>query len=119
MSEPNFSAVARSPTSTDGLAGLMQICRFCLSIGVWANENEKVVRKIQNMDEKAMAELMRCIEEVMATLPEPDPAAEDDEKGSAASSLAPRSKRGSPVKPVPAEYVHPKQKREEAWLMSG
>jgi len=65
------------------LAGLLQIARFCLSIGVWANGNEKVIKKIQGLDEKVMAELMRSIEEVMGTLPE-----EDGEEG----------KRISPIK---------------------
>ena len=83
LPEPNFSSVVRSPTSPDGLAGLIQIARFCLSIGVWANGNEKVIKKIQGLDEKVMAELMRSIEEVMGTLPE-----EDREEG----------KRISPIK---------------------
>ena len=49
---------------------MIQISRFCLSIGVWANGNERVIKKIQGLDEKVMAELMRSIEEVMGTLPE-------------------------------------------------
>lgn len=96
LPEPNFTAVARSPTSTEGLSGLFQICRFCLCIGVWGNGNVKVVAKIQRLEAQVMAELMRCIEEVSATLPEPE-----GHDGSGDDTPAKgNSRRNSPEKPA-------------------
>jgi len=95
LPEPNFSAVVRSPTSADGMAGLIQICRFCLSIGVWANGNERVIKKIQTLDEKVMAELMKSIEGVMDTLPEEEGGSDT---GAGQGELMGVGKRRSPIK---------------------
>ena len=76
MKEPPFSSIAKSPTSVEGRNGLVQICRMCLSVAVWAPGNEKVIMKIQKLGEADMAELMRGIEQVMATFPV---AAEEDD----------------------------------------
>jgi protein HOOK3 len=70
LSEPDFSSIARSPTTKEGTDGLLQICRLCLAISVWAAGNEKVITRIRDLGEGHMAYLMKSIEEVMATLPE-------------------------------------------------
>lgn len=54
----------KSATSPDGAAGLIQIVRMCLAVGVWAPGNEKVIGKIQGLGEAHMNELMKSIEEV-------------------------------------------------------
>lgn len=69
LSEPNFNAIARSPKSAEGSAGLTQICRMCVAIGAMGQANERVIAKIQALDEESMVELMKTIEGVMATLP--------------------------------------------------
>jgi protein HOOK3 len=78
---------------------LIQISRFCLSIGVWANGNEKVIKKIQNLDEKVMAELMTSIEGVMDTLP---PVDAEDESEVKQEDLVGGRKRVSPMKQAAA-----------------
>ena len=72
MKEPNFSAIARTPTTGEGSAGLITLCRLCLAVGVLGPANEKVIAKIQSFEEGTMASLMKSIEEVMATLPKTD-----------------------------------------------
>ncbi|WVQ81913.1 hypothetical protein IAT38_004040 [Cryptococcus sp. DSM 104549] len=69
LPEPPFPTIAKSPESSEGTAGLLQVCRLCLAVGVWAQGNEKVIGKIQTMREEHMAQLMKSIEEVMASLP--------------------------------------------------
>jgi protein HOOK3 len=73
---------------------LTQICKFCLCISVWASGNEKVVHKIQTLDAKVQEELMRCINEVSATLP----LAEGEAEEMASQMQARGSKRTSPEK---------------------
>nr|XP_019044643.1 hypothetical protein I302_06556 [Kwoniella bestiolae CBS 10118]OCF23573.1 hypothetical protein I302_06556 [Kwoniella bestiolae CBS 10118] len=70
LPEPPFSTIAKAPSTSEGSKGLAQICRMCLAVGVWAPGNEKVIEKIQGLRESHMAELMKSIEEVMATLPQ-------------------------------------------------
>ncbi|WWC71606.1 uncharacterized protein I206_105564 [Kwoniella pini CBS 10737] len=70
LPEPPFSTIAKAPSTSEGSKGLVQICRLCLAVGVWAPGNEKVIAKIQGLRESYMAELMKSIEEVMATLPQ-------------------------------------------------
>ncbi|WVQ74880.1 hypothetical protein IAR50_004487 [Cryptococcus sp. DSM 104548] len=70
LPEPPFSTIAKSPSTREGSQGLIQICRLCLVIGVWAPNNENVITKIQRLSEDHMAELMKSIEQVMATMPE-------------------------------------------------
>ncbi|KAK1927088.1 protein-nucleus import-related protein [Papiliotrema laurentii] len=69
LPEPPFRTIARSPSSPEAIAGLLQIARMCLSVSVWAPGNEKVIARIQGLEEGHMAELMRGIEEIMRTLP--------------------------------------------------
>lgn len=64
LREPAFATIAKSPSTSEGTAGLVQISRLCLAVGVWAPGNEKVIGKIQGLSEDDMAELMRSIEEV-------------------------------------------------------
>lgn len=64
LPEPNFNAIARSPKSAEGSSGLVQICRFCVAVGAVGPANERVIAKIQALDEGAMVELMKCIEGV-------------------------------------------------------
>ncbi|KAK4689518.1 hypothetical protein P7C73_g592, partial [Tremellales sp. Uapishka_1] len=85
LPEPHFTVISKSPGTAEGLQGLLQICRFCLAIGVWAPGNEKVIERIQKLEETQMAELMRSIEGIMDTLPGEKEAVE----------------RLSPVKPIP------------------
>ncbi|OCF57302.1 hypothetical protein L486_04758 [Kwoniella mangroviensis CBS 10435] len=77
LPEPPFPTIAKAPSTSEGLKGLAQICRICLAVGVWAPGNEQVIAKIQGLRESHMAELMKSIEEVMATLPQEEGA--DDE----------------------------------------
>lgn len=56
--------MARSPLPKDGIEGLLQISRLCLSLSVWAPGNEKVIAKISDLGEAHMAQLMRSIEDV-------------------------------------------------------
>lgn len=106
LAEPPFSAIAKSPGSREGIDGMMQIARFCLSVAVWAPGNEKVIRRIQTMEEGTMAELMRSIEGVMATLPsegreDPEQAGVQGILGGSRSSnrpSRPASRQPSPVK---------------------
>ncbi|WRT68359.1 uncharacterized protein IL334_005335 [Kwoniella shivajii] len=70
LPEPPFSTIAKAPSTPEALKGLAQICRLCLAVGVWAPGNEKVIEKIEGLRESHMAELMKSIEEVMATLPQ-------------------------------------------------
>ncbi|EIW67281.1 hypothetical protein TREMEDRAFT_64529 [Tremella mesenterica DSM 1558] len=70
LPEPNFSAIARSPTTVEGAMNLVQLCRLCLAAGVLGPGNEKVIAKIQSFEEGTMASLMKSIEEVMRTLPQ-------------------------------------------------
>nr|XP_018261439.1 uncharacterized protein I303_05877 [Kwoniella dejecticola CBS 10117]OBR83597.1 hypothetical protein I303_05877 [Kwoniella dejecticola CBS 10117] len=70
LPEPPFSTIAKASSTSEGSKGLAQICRLCLAVGVWAPGNEKVIGKIQGLRESYMAELMKSIEEVMATLPQ-------------------------------------------------
>lgn len=78
-----------------------------LCAAVWAPGNEKVIAKIQGLGEGHMAELMRAIEEVMATMPPED----EDGSGQGGEGMlrkmssngsggvsASASRRGSPVK---------------------
>ncbi|WVR07484.1 hypothetical protein IAU60_004526 [Kwoniella sp. DSM 27419] len=76
LPEPPFSTIAKAPSTSEGSKGLAQICRLCLAVSVWAPGNEKVIAKIQGLRESHMAELMKSIEEVMATLPAEEQAAE-------------------------------------------
>ncbi|TXT03988.1 uncharacterized protein COLE_07685 [Cutaneotrichosporon oleaginosum] len=69
LSEPNFNAIARLPKSAEGTSGLTQICRMCVAVGAMGPANERVIAKIQALDEGSMVELMKTIEGVMATLP--------------------------------------------------
>nr|XP_031860001.1 uncharacterized protein CI109_004608 [Kwoniella shandongensis]KAA5527073.1 hypothetical protein CI109_004608 [Kwoniella shandongensis] len=69
LPEPPFSTIAKSSKTAEGTKGLIQICRLCLAVGVWGPGNEKVISKIQRLKEEHMAELMKSIEEVMASLP--------------------------------------------------
>jgi protein HOOK3 len=64
LPEPSFNVVAKSPSTPEGTKGLLTICRLCVAVGVWAPGNEKVIRKIQGLEERQMAELMKGIEEV-------------------------------------------------------
>lgn len=64
LPEPNFNAIARNPKSAEGSAGLVQVCRFCVAVGAVGPSNERVIAKIQALDETAMVELMKCIEGV-------------------------------------------------------
>ncbi|WWC93739.1 hypothetical protein V866_000575 [Kwoniella sp. B9012] len=77
LPEPPFSTIAKAPSTSEGSKGLAQICRMCLAVGVWAPGNEQVIAKIQGLRESHMAELMKSIEEVMATLPQEE-GAEDE-----------------------------------------
>jgi protein HOOK3 len=63
---------------------------------VWANGNEKVIKKIQGLDEKVMAELMRSIEEVMGSLPETE--GDVEEEMGVGMGMGMGVKRRSPVK---------------------
>ncbi|EJT46863.1 protein-nucleus import-related protein [Trichosporon asahii var. asahii CBS 2479] len=80
LHEPNFNAIARNPRSAEGSAGLLQISRFCVAVGAMGPSNERVIAKIQALDEGSMVELMKTIEGVMATLPAPveDPSKADE-----------------------------------------
>ncbi|BEI86835.1 hypothetical protein CcaverHIS002_0701810 [Cutaneotrichosporon cavernicola] len=69
LPEPNFNAIARLPKSAEGTTGLIQICRMCVAVGAMGPANERVIAKIQALDEGSMVELMKTIEGVMATLP--------------------------------------------------
>ncbi|ORY35634.1 HOOK protein-domain-containing protein [Naematelia encephala] len=96
LPDPAFSTIAKSPTTGDGLRGLAQICRMCLAVGVWANGNDKVIARIQQLEEGIMAGLMKSIEGVMSTLPaseEQEPSNESPEKTSA------------PLTPPPSDLV--------------
>ncbi|OWT39056.1 hypothetical protein C362_03220 [Cryptococcus neoformans Bt1] len=84
LSDPPFSSIAKTPTMREGMQGLLQICRFCLAASVWAPGNEKVIMRIQKLKEEHMAELMKSIEAVTATLP-----AEHQKQESGTSSLRP------------------------------
>ncbi|OWZ40710.1 hypothetical protein C351_03418 [Cryptococcus neoformans c8] len=84
LSDPPFSSIAKTPTMREGVQGLLQICRFCLAASVWAPGNEKVIMRIQKLKEEHMAELMKSIEAVTATLP-----AEHQKQESGTSSLRP------------------------------
>ncbi|KIR51621.1 hypothetical protein I315_05844 [Cryptococcus gattii Ru294] len=84
LSDPPFSTIAKTPTMKEGVQGLLQICRFCLAASVWAPGNEKVIMRIQKLKEEHMAELMKSIEAVTATLP-----AEHQRQDSGTSSLRP------------------------------
>lgn len=64
LREPNFNHVARNPKSSEGEAGLVQICRLCVAVGAMGPANERVIAKIQALDEAAMVELMKTIEGV-------------------------------------------------------
>ncbi|WWC90743.1 uncharacterized protein L201_005680 [Kwoniella dendrophila CBS 6074] len=77
LPEPPFSTIAKAPSTSEGSKGLAQICRMCLAVGVWAPGNEKVIGKIQGLRENYMAELMKSIEEIMATLPHEEGAEEE------------------------------------------
>lgn len=74
-----------------------------LCVAVWAPGNEKVISKIQGLGEGHMAELMRGIEEIMASMP-PEEEGEADTglevgAGSGGGGMMDRlSRRGSPVK---------------------
>ncbi|OCF42706.1 hypothetical protein I317_03437 [Kwoniella heveanensis CBS 569] len=81
LPEPPFSTIAKAPSTSDGTKGLAQICRMCLAVGVWGPSNERIIGKIQGLRESHMAELMKGIEEVTATLPQTE-----------------RSDNGSPIK---------------------
>ncbi|WVQ99968.1 hypothetical protein IAU59_007111 [Kwoniella sp. CBS 9459] len=81
LPEPPFSTIAKAPSTSEGSKGLAQICRMCLAVGVWGPSNERIIGKIQGLRESHMAELMKGIEEVMATLPQTE-----------------RSENGSPTK---------------------
>ncbi|ODN92707.1 hypothetical protein L198_05501 [Cryptococcus wingfieldii CBS 7118] len=70
LPEPPFSSIAKSPSTREGSQGLLHICRLCLVVGVWAPNNENVITKIQRLNEEHMAELMKSIEQIMATMPE-------------------------------------------------
>jgi len=56
--------IARNPKSGEGEAGLVQICRLCVAVGAMGPANERVIAKIQALDEAAMVELMKTIEGV-------------------------------------------------------
>ncbi|KIR99636.1 hypothetical protein L804_03268 [Cryptococcus deuterogattii 2001/935-1] len=84
LSDPPFSTIAKTPTMKEGVQGLLQICRFCLAASVWAPGNEKVIMRIQKLKEEHMAELMKSIEAITATLP-----AEHQRQDSGTSSLRP------------------------------
>lgn len=62
--EPNFNAIARSPKTVEGTRNLILICRLCVAAGSLGSANERVIAKIQSLDESVMAELMRSIERV-------------------------------------------------------
>lgn len=85
LSEPNFNAIARLPKSAEGSAGLTQICRLCVAVGAMGPANERVIAKIQALDETAMVELMKTIEGVMATLPK----SHDDESPKDTHDISP------------------------------
>ncbi|ODN78817.1 hypothetical protein L202_04366 [Cryptococcus amylolentus CBS 6039] len=70
LPEPPFSSIAKSPSTREGSQGLLHLCRLCLVVGVWAPNNENVITKIQRLNEEHMAELMKSIEQIMATMPE-------------------------------------------------
>ncbi|WVF72769.1 hypothetical protein IAT40_007587 [Kwoniella sp. CBS 6097] len=89
LPEPPFSTIAKASSTSEGSKGLAQICRMCLAVGVWGPSNERIIGKIQGLRESHMAELMKGIEEVTATLPETE-----------------RSENSSPIK-QPADFSPP------------
>ncbi|KAL1411320.1 hypothetical protein Q8F55_002271 [Vanrija albida] len=94
LPEPPFNTIARSPKSAEGSNGLLQICRVCVAVGSMGPANERVIAKIQALDESSMVEIMKTIEGVMATLPKgPDDDTNDDRSEIAPISSALREER--------------------------
>ncbi|TXT13806.1 hypothetical protein VHUM_01173 [Vanrija humicola] len=94
LPEPPFNTIARSPKSPEGSAGLLQICRVCVAVGSMGPANERVIAKIQALDESSMVEIMKTIEGVMATLPKgPEDETSDDRSEIAPISSALRDER--------------------------
>jgi protein HOOK3 len=79
LAEPSWSAIVKSPVSPEGTSNLIQLARMVLCLAVWAPGNEKVITKIQALGEAHMAELMKGIEEVMASMPPEDEVEDGDE----------------------------------------
>ncbi|WOO81281.1 Protein Hook 3 [Vanrija pseudolonga] len=94
LPEPPFNTIARSPKCPEGSAGLLQICRVCVAVGSMGPANERVIAKIQALDESSMVEIMKTIEGVMATLPKgPEDETSDDRSEIAPISSALREER--------------------------
>lgn len=87
-----------------------------LCLAVWAPGNEKVISKIQGLGEGHMAELMRGIEEVMASMPEEEGSAIGEEEGEG-GMMERLSRRGSPVKKADIRCVNRSLHRRSAERM--